>query len=164
MCAAAMPSIYCAIWKRGTLRAGEYRFDHPAPVTEVYSRIARGDVFTRSVTIPEGSSIFDIAARLEQAGFVSQQDFLDAAVNQVGLVADLDPGAASLEGYLFPDTYHFPRKFTAVQICAAMVRRFRGGSRANWIEGKRASSGDIGFIDRARDGGGCGAAPGGQRL
>jgi UPF0755 protein len=113
-------------WKRGTLRAGEYRFDHPAPVTEIYARIARGDVFTRAVTIPEGSSIFDVAARLEQAGFVTQQDFLDAAVNQVGLVADLDPGAASLEGYLFPDTYYFPRKFSAVQICAAMVRRFRG--------------------------------------
>lgn len=112
-------------WKRGTLRAGEYRFDHPAPANEIYARIARGDVFTRPVTIPEGSSIFEIAARLEQAGFVTQQDFLDAAVNQAGLVADLDPGAASLEGYLFPDTYHFPRKFSAVQICAAMVRRFR---------------------------------------
>ena len=112
-------------WKRGTLRAGEYRFDHPAPANEIYERIARGDVFTRSVSIPEGSSIFEIAARLEQAGFVTQRDFLDAAVKQAGLVADLDPGAASLEGYLFPDTYHFPRKFNAVQICAAMVRRFR---------------------------------------
>jgi UPF0755 protein len=112
-------------WKRETLKAGEYRFDHPAPITEIYARIAHGDVFTRPVTIPEGSSIFDIATRLEQAGFVRQQDFLSAAVNQVGLVADLDPGAASLEGYLFPDTYHFPRKFTAAQICAAMVRRFR---------------------------------------
>lgn len=112
-------------WKLGTLRAGEYRFDHPAPATEVYERIARGDVFTRAVTIPEGSSIFEIAARMEQAGFVTQQDFLDAAVNQAGLVADLDPGAKTLEGYLFPDTYHFPRKFSAAQICAAMVRRFR---------------------------------------
>jgi len=28
--------------KRGTLRAGEYRFDHPVPVTEIYARIARG--------------------------------------------------------------------------------------------------------------------------
>ncbi|MGA3263243.1 MAG: endolytic transglycosylase MltG [Terracidiphilus sp.] len=111
--------------QRGTLRAGEYRFDHPAPVAEIYERIARGDVFTRAVTIPEGSSVFDIAARLEQAGFIAQQDFLDAAVNQAGLVADLDPGAKSLEGYLFPDTYHFPRKFGADQICAAMVRRFR---------------------------------------
>ena len=112
-------------WKRGTLKAGEYRFDHPASATKIYARIARGDVFTRPVTIPEGSSIFEIAARLEQAGFVTQQDFLDAAVNQAGLVADLDPGATSLEGYLFRDTYHFQRKFTAAQICAAMVRRFR---------------------------------------
>ena len=64
--------------KRGTLLAGEYRFDHPAAVTEVYARIARGDVFTRTVTIPEGASIFDIAARLEQAGFGPQQTFMDA--------------------------------------------------------------------------------------
>lgn len=113
------------ILKRGTLRAGEYRFDHPAPVTEIYARIVRGDVFTRTVTIPEGSSIFEIAARLEQAGFGPRQGFLDAAVNQAGLVADLDPGAKTLEGYLFPDTYHFPRNFGPTQICAAMVRRFR---------------------------------------
>jgi UPF0755 protein len=111
--------------KRGTLKAGEYRFDHPAAVTEVYARILRGDVFTRAVVIPEGSSLFDIAARLEQAGFGVRQSFLDGAAKQVGLVADLDPGAKSLEGYLFPDTYHFPRKFSPAQICAAMVRRFR---------------------------------------
>jgi UPF0755 protein len=111
--------------RRGTLKAGEYRFDHPAPVTEVYARIVRGDVFTRTVVIPEGSSLFDIGARLEQAGFGPRQSFLDGAAKQVVLVADLDPGAKSLEGYLFPDTYHFPRKFGPPQICAAMVRRFR---------------------------------------
>jgi len=111
--------------KRGTLRAGEYRFDHSAPLTEVYARIVRGDVFTRAVTIPEGASIFEIAARLEQAGFGARQDFIDASVMQSGLVADLDPGASSLEGYLFPDTYRFARKATPAQIVAAMVRRFR---------------------------------------
>jgi UPF0755 protein len=111
--------------KRGTLRAGEYRFDHPAPMTEVYARIARGDVFTRTLTVPEGATIFDIGERLQQAGFGSTQDFLDAAVSQTGLVADLDPNAKSLEGYLFPDTYRFARKATPVQIAAIMVRRFR---------------------------------------
>jgi UPF0755 protein len=112
-------------WRRGTLRAGEYRFDRPASVLEVYRRIARGDVFTRPVTIPEGSNIYEIAARLEQAGFVSRKDFLEAAVSQAGLVSDLDPEARSLEGYLFPDTYRFSRKVNAVEICKAMVRRFR---------------------------------------
>jgi UPF0755 protein len=113
------------IWKRGTLRAGEYRFDHPASATEVYARIARGDVFTKTLTIPEGSNIFDIAARVEEAGFGTRQDFLDAAVERTGLVADLDPGAKSLEGYLFPDTYRLARKTTPAQIAGAMVRRFR---------------------------------------
>jgi UPF0755 protein len=112
-------------WKLGSPKAGEYRFDHPTAVSEVYKRMARGDVFTKAVTIPEGANLFEIAARLEQAGFGSQQKFLATAARQMSLVADLDPGAKSLEGYLFPDTYHFPRKFGPPQICAAMVRRFR---------------------------------------
>jgi UPF0755 protein len=116
------------LWKHGTLRAGEYRFDHPAPAAEVYARIARGDVFTRAVTIPEGATIFDVAARMEQAGFGARQSFLASAAGQTDLVADLDPGAKSLEGYLFPDTYHLPRKATPEQICAAMVRRFRAAA------------------------------------
>jgi UPF0755 protein len=112
-------------WKRGTLRAGEYRFDHPATVIEVYARIERGDVYTKAVTVPEGASMFDVAVRLEQAGFGSQQDFLAEAVKDTNLVADLDPGAKSLEGYLFPDTYHFPRRATPQQIVTSMVKRFR---------------------------------------
>ena len=112
-------------WKRGTLRAGEYKFDHPATVIEVYERIARGDVYTKAVTVPEGASIFDIAARLEQAGFGTRQEFLAAAKQQTALIADLDPSAKTLEGYLFPDTYHFSPKATPAQIATAMVKRFR---------------------------------------
>jgi UPF0755 protein len=112
-------------FKRGTLRAGEYRFDHPVSVTEVYARIGRGDVFTKALTIPEGANIFEIATRVEETGLGERQDFIDTAAKQTGLVADLDPEAKSLEGYLFPDTYRFPRKAGPAQICAAMVRRFR---------------------------------------
>jgi UPF0755 protein len=113
------------VLKRGTLKAGEYRFDHPVPPTEVYERIARGDVYTRALSVPEGENIFDIATRVEQAGFDTRQNFLDAAVKQVGLIADLDPQAKSLEGYLFPDTYRFARNASATEIIAAMVHRFR---------------------------------------
>ncbi len=111
--------------KQGMLKAGEYRFDHPAPVIEVYNRIARGDVYTLSVTIPEGANMFDAAVKLKQAGLSGGQGFIDAVMNHAELVADLDPRAKNLEGYLFPDTYHFARKASATQIAAAMVRRFR---------------------------------------
>jgi len=122
--------------KRGTLKSGEYRFEHPATVSEVFARIARGDVFTKAVTIPEGANVFEIAARLEQAGFGSGQKFLDTAARQVSLVTDLDPEAVSLEGYLFPDTYHFQRKATPAQICAAMVKRFRAVATQIGLKGK----------------------------
>ena len=111
--------------RRGKLKAGEYRFDHSAPLTEVYDRIARGDVFTVAVTVPEGASIFDVATRLEQAGITTRKEFLEQQLRLAGLVADFDPHARTLEGYLFPDTYRFPPKATAAQIAATMVRRFR---------------------------------------
>ncbi len=114
--------------QRGTLKAGEYRFDHPATVSEVYDRLQRGDVFTRSVTIPEGANMFDIAERLEAAQLGTRAEFLKAVNRDVQLVGDIDPGAETLEGYLFPDTYHLQRKVTADQVAAAMVKRFRAAA------------------------------------
>lgn len=116
------------IWRRvrrGKLKAGEYRFDHALPLTEVYDRIARGEVYTVAVTVPEGANVFDIAGRLEQAGIATRTQFLDQQAHLTDLIADLDPHARSLEGYLFPDTYRFPRKTTSAQVATAMVRRFR---------------------------------------
>ena len=111
--------------KGGKLIAGEYRFNHPAPATEVYARMVRGDVYTRALTIPEGYNIFDIAQAVEAAGFGSRDAFLAAEKSQTALIADLSPNATSLEGYLFPDTYRFARRVAPAQILAAMVKRFR---------------------------------------
>jgi len=119
----------------GTLKAGEYRFDHPARVSEVYDRLRRGDVYTIAVTIPEGANLFDIAARVEAAGLGAKSDFERAARGDAGLVGDLDPQATSLEGYLFPDTYRFGRRATADQMAAAMVKRFRAEAAALGLRG-----------------------------
>jgi UPF0755 protein len=108
-----------------TLKAGEYRFDHPANPLEVYARLDRGDVYTKTLTIPEGYNIFDIAQAVEAAGFASRADFLAAERAHTALISDFSPNATSLEGYLFPDTYHFSRHATPVQILTAMTRRFR---------------------------------------
>lgn len=108
-----------------TLKAGEYRFDHPARMTEVWDRLRRGDVYTIAVTIPEGSNIFDIGQRLEESRLGTKAAFVTAAQQDKALIADLDPTAPSVEGYLFPDTYHFTRQMTDQEMIAAMVRRFR---------------------------------------
>jgi UPF0755 protein len=119
----------------GTLKAGEYQFIESATLPEVYNRIVRGDVYTRTVTIPEGFNLFDIAQAVENAQLGSKESFLTAASQNVTLIADLDPGATNLEGYLFPDTYRFQRHLTPSQILAAMVRRFRQNSASIGLEG-----------------------------
>ena len=111
------------------LKAGEYSFDHPATVGEVYNRIARGDSLSHIVVIPEGANMFDIAAAIEEAGLGKREDFLAVARKDTALVRDLDPQAPSLEGYLFPDTYHFTRTQSMHDIAAAMVHRFRQAAR-----------------------------------
>lgn len=114
--------------RRGKLKAGEYRFDRPDSVWNVYARIARGDVFTRTVVVPEGANVFDIAARMQKAGLKAGTGFVEEQAKLTWLIADLDPNAKSMEGYLFPDTYRFQRSATAEQICATMVRRFRAAA------------------------------------
>jgi len=114
---------------RRPLKAGEYSFDHPAKLDEVYDRITRGDIVVRALVIPEGFNMFDIAAAVESAGLGKREDFLEVARTETVLVHDLDPKAPSLEGYLFPDTYHFTRTQSAHDMVAAMVHRFRQAAR-----------------------------------
>jgi UPF0755 protein len=114
---------------RKPLKAGEYAFDRHATALEVYDRIVRGDIFFHTVVVPEGYNIFDIATVIEQADLGKREDFLRVARTDTALVRDLDPQAPSLEGYLFPDTYHFTRTQSLHDMAAAMVRRFRQAAR-----------------------------------
>jgi len=108
-----------------TLKAGEYKFDQPANALQVWHRLVQGDVYARTVVVPEGYNIYDIAAAVEQAGLGPASDFITAARSDTFLLRDVDPDAKSLEGYLFPDTYQFTRIDTAHDIVAAMVHRFK---------------------------------------
>lgn len=110
---------------KGSLKAGEYKFDAPATAAQVLDRLSRGDVFARVVVVPEGYNMYDIAAVVEQAGLGPVAEFVSAAKSDTSLVYDIDPQAQSLEGYLFPDTYQFTRIDTVHDIAAAMVHRFR---------------------------------------
>lgn len=124
-----------ALRGKQTLKAGEYSFHQPATALEVYDRMARGDVYFHTVVIPEGYNIFDIAQALETSGLTTKDAFLEVARGERTLVADMDPQAPSLEGYLFPDTYHFSRTQTARDMAAAMVKRFRQEAQALGING-----------------------------
>ena len=118
------------------LEAGEYHFERPETPEEVFDTLAHGRIYTVTVTVPEGETMWDIAAQLEAKGVTTREGFL-AAARSPALVSDLAPNAPSLEGFLFPATYQFPRRQPGAKIAEAMVRRFR----ETWTRLTAASNG-----------------------
>ncbi len=116
--------------RQRSLKAGEYLFERSADIREVHDRLSRGDIFVHTVVIPEGYTMFDIAQAVQDSGLGNREEFLNIVKSNVGLISDLDPQAISLEGYLFPDTYHFTRAQSLSEVVREMVKRFRKEANA----------------------------------
>ena len=110
--------------RHARLEAGEYRFEKPETPEQVFETLTHGRIYLVTVTLPEGETMFEMGAQLEARGVTTREAFL-AAARSPALVVDLAPGAPSLEGFLFPATYQFPRHQPGEKIAEAMVRRFR---------------------------------------
>ena len=65
-----------------------------------------------------------MAQVFEEQGFGTAAEFQKAAANAT-LIADLDPAARDLEGYLFPETYSLPRDTPASVVVEQMVAGFK---------------------------------------
>lgn len=106
------------------IRAGEYRFRGPLTTPEVLEMLVEGRVLTHSVTLVEGLTLEETADQLARAGYGRREAFLDL-MRSPELVADLDPEAPDLEGYLFPETYSFARDVDERTVVQTLVRTFR---------------------------------------
>jgi UPF0755 protein len=106
------------------LLAGEYRFEGALTVDQALEKLIRGTVMTHPVTVIEGLTLEDTADALVQAGF-GEREALLAEMRNPSRIADLDPEAETLEGYLFPDTYSFARGATPARMVDTMVDTFR---------------------------------------
>jgi UPF0755 protein len=109
---------------RRPMQAGEYYIDRPVDSREVFWQLAQGRIYVRSFTVPEGWTMFDIAAEVAKQGVCSREDFL-AAARKTGQIKDLAPDAESLEGFLFPSTYEYTRRTSCEQLVHHMVQLFR---------------------------------------
>jgi UPF0755 protein len=114
------------LWSRQAtrLKAGEYLFDRPVTALDAVGKIARGEVYTRRLTFPEGLTIPEMAEVFASNGFGDAAAFVRAA-SDASLIRDLDPEASDLEGYLFPETYTLTRSSSASSLVAMMVDAFR---------------------------------------
>ena len=106
------------------MRAGEYRFRGPLTTPQVLRMLVEGRVLTHSITVIEGLTLEEIATQLDRLGYGRREAFLDL-MRSPELVADLDPEAQDLEGYLFPETYSFARSVDERTIVQTLVKTFR---------------------------------------
>lgn len=115
--------------KRGqsVMKAGSYIFPTPISPMEVLDMLQKGGSAHEKLTVIEGWTRFDVARALKsvaQFNLTSEADAL-ALLDDTSAIADLDPSATNLEGYLFPDTYFVETDTTAKSLVSQMVKRFR---------------------------------------
>ncbi|MDX1389420.1 MAG: endolytic transglycosylase MltG, partial [Acidobacteriota bacterium] len=119
------------------LHAGEYRFDEPLTPLQVLAKLERGDVALHAVTLPEGLDLNESAVRVAEAGFGDIEAVLEAFRDPLP-IAEIDPDAVDLEGYLFPETYQFPKSTPPAIIAETMVNRFVESTGGDYAARARA--------------------------
>jgi UPF0755 protein len=125
--------------KKKEIKAGEYDFHSRMYPWEVLNILARGQVKQRLVTIAEGLTLSQIAQHLNDLKIVEKRTFLEKAFSPSLIIslgvpysAAATPGP-SLEGYLFPNTYHLTSEMTCEEIIQMMVQQFNKIFNKEWI-------------------------------
>jgi len=107
-----------------TLRAGEYEFPRGTTTLTALTLLESGRVRLHPVLHPEGATVAELARAIEQQRLAPAADVLRAA-SDPAFLRTLGIDGPSLEGYVFPDTYHFTRGLTAEQMLTRTVHRLR---------------------------------------
>jgi UPF0755 protein len=118
------------------LKAGEYDFPSPISPLGVVGKLREGQQRLLRLTIVEGWTRWDIANAMSKVPELNLPEPGSALplMEDVSLIHDLDPEATNLEGYLFPDTYDFPRDTKPEDVIAIMVKRFRKEWKPEWSQ------------------------------
>lgn len=94
---------------KGSLKPGVYLISPSMSLASIADTFGSGRIATKKVTFQEGLTIDGMARKWAREGLGAAQDFVDASkqqnqYNQAFL--QYRSNKASLEGYLFPDTYN----------------------------------------------------------
>ena len=106
------------------IHAGEYELNPGMTPAEILSKLLNGHVLLHPLTIPEGLTIVQIADLASQDGLTDRAEFLRLAKDRA-FIESLGITAETLEGYLYPNTYKFPRAVKAREVLVAMVEQLR---------------------------------------
>ncbi len=105
-----------------SLKPGEYELSSKMPIRDIGDTLVLGGVNEVIITIPEGFSLKQVEGRLVGAGLTKQNELMNYKFSKDAppILSD-KPKSASLEGYLFPDTYRFFKDATLSDAISKMI-------------------------------------------
>lgn len=110
--------------KQNQILAGEYEISPSMIPVDILKQVTSGKTVLHPITIPEGYRITEITDLLAKNGLVDREEFI-RLTQDPELIRTLDLPGDSLEGYLFPETYHFNKFTDALKIVRIMVKTFK---------------------------------------
>ena len=113
------------------IKAGEYELVRPLRQKGLLDLLVKGRVVLHSVTVPEGLTVREIRPLVSPLLADGGIGF-EASARDTRPVAAFDDRAADLEGYLFPETYLFPKGVTSAEAVGAMVNQFKSVFGESW--------------------------------
>lgn len=110
------------------IEAGIYALRANMTMEQIARELQHGRMASTTVTIPEGWRAEEIAQLLDETGVVPAQEFMQAVAQgraEPAFLVDRPAGGpASLEGFLFPDTYQFPKRTSAAIVVEMMLENW----------------------------------------
>lgn len=110
--------------KQKQVMVGEFSLSPSMLPAEIMLRITSGKTVLYPVTIPEGYRITEVAALLHSQGLADPEIFIRETRDE-NLIRSLGIPTDNLEGYLFPETYHFSKSTPETKIVKKMVDTFK---------------------------------------
>lgn len=104
-------------------KSGQYKIRTNSNLIDVYNTFINEKSLAMYFTVPEGKNMYEIGM-LEERGITSYEEFIALSKN-AELMKELGINEASVEGYLYPDTYDFAPNLSAETVIKTMVKEFR---------------------------------------
>lgn len=119
----------------GQVRAGEYRIPAGSTPREVMARLVRGEVVLHSLTIVEGWTFHQMRAAV--AAHPAVRVTLEKASGEE-VMARLGRPGEHPEGWFLPETYHFPRGTTDLEVMGLAHAAMQRALAAAWSQRRDA--------------------------
>jgi UPF0755 protein len=105
------------------LKAGEYALSASWPVPKIMEKIASGKIIIHNVTIPEGFNMKEAARAFSRSGVIDYDSFI-ASASDPEILEKFGIRGKNAEGYLYPETYSFPKSATSREVVVRMISTF----------------------------------------